>query len=126
MASSDQIPIKKRLVLFIQIIQAGLKQQIEQIRGQNFENKNILVETQKQIKILEKKLEDPFKVVNDYFVLARESIRVNYEKDSHLYEEQTDFLQDQIESMTDDKIKATQNILILEEKLKTLGQDVGM
>ena len=43
-----------------------------------------------------------------------------------MYEEQTAFLQEQITTMMDDKIKAAQNCIILEEKIKTLGQEIGL
>jgi len=58
-------------------------------------------------------LHDPFNVVKDYFALATKTLNSNYEKDCDLYEEQVQFLQEQINSMTDDKVKATQSCLIL-------------
>ena len=36
------------------------------------------------------------------------------------------FLQEQINSMTDDKVKATQSCLILEEKIRNLTEDIGV
>lgn len=72
------------------------------------------------MKILENKLQDPFVVVKDYFQISRETLRGQFEKECVLYEEQTTFLQEQIHQMIDDKLKAHQNCLMLEEKIRHL------
>lgn len=77
------------------------------------------------MKILEIRLQDPFLVVKNYFEVAKDSLRDSLDKESALYEEQTSFLQDQIHQMIDDKLKAHQNCLILEEKIRHLNEDIG-
>ncbi len=57
--------------------------------------------------------------------MARDTLRSQFDKESALYEEQTVFLQDQIHQMIDDKLRAHQNCLILEEKLRHLSEDIG-
>lgn len=46
--------------------------------------------------------------------MAKHTLRESFDKESVLYEEQTNFLQDQIHQMIDDKLRAHQNCLILE------------
>jgi hypothetical protein len=65
------------------------------------------------MKILENRLQDPFSVVKNYFEVAKNTLRETFDKDSALYEEQTNFLQEQIHQMIEDKLKAHQNCLIL-------------
>jgi len=77
------------------------------------------------MKILENILQDPFVVVKNYFEVAKDTLRTSFEKDSALYEEQTSFLQEQIHQMIDDKLKAHQNCLIIEEKIRHLTEDIG-
>lgn len=77
------------------------------------------------MKILENTLQDPFVVVKDYFQISRETLRGQFEKECALYEEQTAFLQEQIHQMIDDKLKAHQNCLMLEEKIRHLTEDIG-
>jgi len=74
---------------------------------------------------LENRLQDPFVVVKNYFEVARDTLRSQFDKESALYEEQTEFLQEQIHQMIDDKLKAHQNCLILEEKIRHLNEDIG-
>lgn len=78
------------------------------------------------MKILEAKLQDPFKIIKDYFELSKGSLRTIYDKECGLYEEQSLFLHDQVSDMIDDKLKAMQNCLIMEEKIRNLEQDVGI
>lgn len=66
------------------------------------------------MKILENRLQDPFSVVKQYFEVAKHSLRESFDKECTLYEEQTNFLQEQIHQMIDDKLRAHQNCLILE------------
>ena len=77
------------------------------------------------MKILESILHDPFVVVKDYFEIAKDTLRSQFEKECALYEEQTTFLQDQIHQMIDDKLRAHQNCLMLEEKIRHLSEDIG-
>jgi hypothetical protein len=46
--------------------------------------------------------------------VAKESLRAGFDKESSLFEEQSNFLQEQIHQMIDDKLKAHQNCLMLE------------
>ena len=76
--------------------------------------------------ILETKLTDPFTVVKKFFDVARDNLMEQFQKESELYEEQAQFLQEQIHQMIDDKLKANQNCLMLEEKMRHLGEDIGL
>ena len=66
------------------------------------------------MKILENKLQDPFLVVKNYFEVAKDTLRNSLHKESELFDEQSNFLQDQLHQMIDDKLKANQSCLILE------------
>ena len=78
------------------------------------------------MKILESKLQDPFRVIKDFFELSKTTHKNNYEKECSLYEEQNAFLHEQVGAMIDDKLKGMQNCLIMQEKLRNLEQDVGL
>lgn len=105
--------------------QANIKQEISTARSGNADCKKELILIEKEMKILESKLQDPFSVVKNYFEVARNSLRDSFDKECLLHEEQTSFLQDQIHQMIDDKLKAHQNCLILEEKIRHLTEDIG-
>ena len=78
------------------------------------------------MKILESKLNDPFKIIKDYFELSKGTMKSSYEKECSLYEEQSGFLHEQITAMIDDKLKGMQNCLIMQERIRNLEQDVGI
>lgn len=78
------------------------------------------------MQILESKLQDPFKIIKDYFELSKETLKINYDKECGLYEEQSYFLHEQVTSMIEDKLKGMQNCLIMQEKIRNLEQDVGI
>ena len=64
--------------------------------------------------------------MKDYFELSKTTLKVGYEKECSLYEEQSGFLHDQVADMIDDKLKAMQNCLIMQEKIRNLQQDIGI
>jgi hypothetical protein len=119
-----EVPIKKRIVM-IRLSKASIKESIELSRGLNAESKKNLIIIEKEMKILESILQDPFVVVKDYFEMAKDTLKSQFEKECALYDEQTGFLQEQIHQMIDDKLKAHQNCLMLEEKIRHLTEDIG-
>jgi hypothetical protein len=96
------------------LTQANLKEGIVEARTANAESKKVLIVMEKELRILENRLQDPFLVVKNYFEVAKDTLRTEFDKESHLFEEQSQFLQEQIHQMIDDKLKAHQNCLILE------------
>lgn len=74
---------------------------------------------------MENRLQDPFLVVKNYFGVAKDTLRTSFDKESALFDEQSNFLADQIHQMIDDKLKVHQNCLILEEKMRHLTEDIG-
>lgn len=74
-------------------MQNQIKQSLEEIRSDNIANRKELIGLEKEFSILENKLQDPFKVIKDFFELGRTTLQGQYEKECALYEEQNWFLQ---------------------------------
>jgi hypothetical protein len=70
-------------------------------------------------------LQDPFKDAREYFMVARQSLRTEFEKNCEVFSEEVLFLKDQIDEVTQDKLKVIQNSLILEQKIRGLSRDIG-
>ena len=70
-----------------------MKEDIEGARAANADSRKQLIVIEKEMKILENRLHDPFVVVKNYFEVAKETLRNSFDKDSGLFEEQSNFLQ---------------------------------
>jgi hypothetical protein len=71
-------------------------------------------------------LQDPFKDAKEYFLVARQSLRAEFEKNCDVFQEEVLFLKDQIDEVTQDKLKVIKNSLLVEQKLRELSRDVGL
>lgn len=70
-------------------------------------------------------IQDPFKDSREYFSVARQNLRTEFEKNCDIFNEEMQFLKDQIDEVTQDKLKIIQNSLIVEQKIRELGKDIG-